>query len=124
MPDGRILYSDVPVPGALSVRPIRIEPIAEGARHEHVSPQADLLRQADARASRLRQLDQMVNDAYETLQAVQREQVAGRDVVEGERQGRRLLPSYADRQRSLQSKVLAATQRLEQLVQERSALQP
>ena len=66
---------------------------------------AQLLRDAGARAARLKQLDNDVLGAYGDLQDAQARRAQARDIQEGDRQGRRLLAPYVQRQRDLQVEV-------------------
>ena len=83
---------------------------------------AQLLRDAAARAVRLKQLDNQIGDAYDELQNLRSKQLAGREVREGDRQGRRFSHQYAQRQRALLLAAAQAQQRLDNLVTERTAL--
>lgn len=65
----------------------------EAAQRALALTRAQILRDADARAARLRQLDNEASDVYERVRQVQEQREAGKSEMEGERQGRRLLPS-------------------------------
>lgn len=129
MPDGRVLYGDAPVAGAKQSTRLLIERHAANPQQEEAAQRAlaltraQILRDADARAARLRQLDNLASDAYEGVRKAQEQREAGRNVMEGERQGRRLLPSYWDRQRELENRLRAVQQQLERILSERAALQ-
>lgn len=129
MPDGRVLYGDAPASGAKQSTRLLIERHAADPQQEEAAQRAlaltraQILRDADARAARLRQLDNEASDAYERVRQVQEQREAGKSEMEGERQGRRLLPSYWDRQRELEDRLRAVQQRLERILRERAALQ-
>lgn len=129
MPDGRVLYGDAPVSGARQSTRLQIERHAANPQQEEAAQRAlaltraQILRDADARAARLRQLDNLASDAYENVRRAQEQREAGRSVVEGDKQGRRLTPSYWERQRQLENRFRVAQQRLESLLSERTALQ-
>lgn len=127
--DGRVVYGDAPVPGARQSLRIQIERHAGNPQQEEAAQRAltlsrqQILRDADARSARLRQLDNEASDSYEAVRKAQQELESGSTVREGDRQGRRLLPSYWDRQRRLQLQLRAEQQRLESILEQRSALQ-
>lgn len=129
MPDGRVLYGDAPVSGAKQSTRLRIERHAANPQREEAAQRAlaltraQILRDADARAARLRQLDNLASDAYEAVRQAQEQREAGRNVMEGERQGRRLVLSYWDRQRELENRLRTVQQQLERILSERAALQ-
>lgn len=115
LPNGRVVYSDAPAPNAKRTEEITIEP--------HALTREQLLRDAAARTARLRQLDNQIADTYNEHKEAQSRREAGRDVQESDKQGRRLLATYFDRQRVLEGAVQQTRQRLDLLLSERSALQ-
>lgn len=129
MPNGQIVYADRPDANAKRSERLTIERHAVSPQQEQASQRAlalsraQLLRDADARVARLKQLDNAGIDAYEVLRQAQEQLASGREPVEGERQGRRLLPSYWQRQRQLQASVRLAQDRLDAILGERASLQ-
>lgn len=129
MPDGRIVYADGPQVNAKRTQRLTIERHALNPQQEQASQRAlalsraQLLRDADARVARLQQLDNAAIDAYEALREAQAQLASGREPVEGERQGRRLLPTYWQRQQQLQASVRLAQARLDSTLSQRASLQ-
>lgn len=129
MRDGRVIYGDAPAPGARQSLRIEFERHAVNPQQEAAAQRAlaltrqQILRDADARAARLKQLDNEASDAYEALRQAQQMLENGKGVLEGERQGRRLTNSYWERQRRLEMELRAQQQRLESILNQRSALQ-
>ncbi|KQB56673.1 MULTISPECIES: DUF4124 domain-containing protein [Acidovorax] len=127
--DGRIIYSDEPVPKASRKEKISIErhppnaQDAEAAQKALSMSRAQLLENAAARSARLKQLDKQVDDAYSELKSAESALQQGQEVQEGERQGRRLTPSYFQRRQALANAVQKARRRLDGLLNERASLQ-
>lgn len=126
--DGRVVYGDEAASGARRTEQITVErhaadPQAAAAAQRALGmTRAQLLRDAGARAARLKQLDNDVLGAYGDLQDAQARRAQARDIQEGDRQGRRLLAPYVQRQRDLQVEVDQKRRRLDALLRERSAL--
>ena len=118
MPDGRVIYGDAPVPGAIKSEPTNVpknsgvtpvtptqqQPGAEVRRKERQSA-------ADAARVELQAAEQALAEAQAARQA-------GREPLEGERQGtagggNRLSESYFQRQQALETAVEQAQQRVE-----------
>jgi hypothetical protein len=118
MPDGRVIYGDAPVPGALKseatnvpkssgvtpVTPTQEQPGAQAHRQD---------RQSAAEAARAE-----LQAAESALAEAQAARQAGREPLEGERQGtagggNRLSESYFQRQQALETAVGQAQQRVE-----------
>ena len=129
LPNGRIVYGDVPAVDARSTEKIVVEPHPPNAEETEAGLRAlaltrdQLLRDSTARIARLAQLENEVADAYNELKEAQSRREAGREVREGDRQGRRLLAAYSLRQRALEDAVRQAQLRLDRLLRERTALQ-
>lgn len=127
--NGRIVYGDEPAANARSTEQIKVErhaadpQEAEAAQRALGLTRAQLLRDAAARAARLKQLDNAVLGAYADLMDADARRVQGRDIQEGDRRGRRLLAPYGQRQRDLQAESDQKRRRLEALLRERAALQ-
>lgn len=127
--DGRVVYGDEPSAGAKRTEQITVErhaadpQTAEAAQRALGLTRAQLLRDAEARAARLKQLDNAVLGAYGDLRDVEARRVQGRDIQEGDRQGRRLLAPYVQRQRDLQAEADRKRRHLEALLRQRAALQ-
>lgn len=127
--DGRVVYADEPVPNARRSDRIAVErhepnpADAAAAQRATAMTRAQLLRDAAVRAARLRQLDNLIGDTYDELKAVELQREQGREVGEGDRQGRRFSAGYLQRQQALDNAVVRVRQRLNALTSERSALQ-
>lgn len=129
LPNGRVVYGDAPAPTARRSEAITVERHPPNAQDAEAAGRAlalsrqQLMRDADARAARIRQLDNQVGDTYDELQRAQVLREQGREVQEGDRQGRRWSARYAQRQQSLDAAVQQVQRRLDKLVGERAALQ-
>lgn len=128
LPNGQVVYGDEPEPQAKRSSAISVErhppnpQEAEAAQRALAMTRAQLLRDAAARAVRLKQLDNQIGDVYDEFQNLRSKQRAGREVGEGDRQGRRFSHQYAQRQHALLLAAAQAQQRLDNLVTERTAL--
>lgn len=128
LPNGRIVYGDVPAENARRTEEIVVEPHPPNAQETEAGLRAlaltrdQLLRDSTARIARLGQLENEVIDTYNELKEAQSRREAGREVREGDRQGRRLLAAYSLRQRALEDAVQQAQLRLDLLMRERTAL--
>lgn len=117
MPDGQVIYSDKPVPGAAKVELTKVPPPTKG-----ITPptpretqglkqiEADRARQ-DTAESRMRALEKALADAEAAL-------AGGKEPREGERIGTaggasRLNDAYWERQKALESAVEQARRKLE-----------
>ena len=127
--NGRVVYGDAPTANARSTEQITVERHASDPQEAEAAQRAlgltreQLLRDAAARAARLKQLDNEIADAYGGLKDADTRRAQGRQVQAGDRQGRRLLASYLQRQRDLEGAAEQKRQQLEKLLQERAALQ-
>lgn len=118
MPDGRVIYGDAPVPGAIKSEPTNV-PKSSG-----VTPVAPTQEQPGAEARR-QERQSAAKAAHAELQAAeqalasaQAARQAGREPLEGERQGtagggNRLSDTYFQRQQALETAVEQAQQRVE-----------
>ena len=128
MPNGQVVYGDAPEPDARRTDTISVEPhpadpkAAEAAQRALDVSREQFLRDAAARASRLKELDKQIVQAQGELQDRQAKQAAGRQAEEGERQGRRLTIRYGQRQRTLALDTEQARRKLDKLIAERDAL--
>lgn len=129
LPSGQIIYGDAPVPRAKSNEAVSVEPhppdqqAAETAQRALGLTRAQLLRDADARAARTRQLDNEIAEVASRLRVAELARERAREIQEGDRQGRWLLASYVQRQTSLQVEVDRLSRQLDRLVRERRVLQ-
>lgn len=127
--NGHVVYGDAPAENARSNQQITVERHADDPQEAAAAQRAlaltreQLLRDASARAARLKQLDNEVVDKYGELQDAMARREQGREIQAGDRQGRRLLAPYQQRQRDLQRAVDQARQQLEIRLQQRAALQ-
>lgn len=129
LPNGRVVYGDAPAAQArrsekisVEAHPPNPEDTAAGLRALTLSRQ-QLLRDAAARSARLRWLDNQIGTTYAELQEANAQRESGREVQDGDRQGRRLAGAYFARQRALEAAALAVRRRLDALLRERSAVQ-
>jgi hypothetical protein len=129
LPNGRVVYGDAPAAGAKRTEKITArtdtsatEIDAAAAKRALEMSRRQLLRDADARAARLAQLETEIAAAYNEVKDAEDAREAGRAIQEGERQGRRILAQYAERQRSLDAAARQARQTLDKLLAERTAL--
>ena len=127
LPNGRVVYGDAPAAGAKRTEKITVRTElpasdAEAAQRALALDRQQLLRDAAARSARLTQLETEIAAAYNALKTAEQEREAGRAIQEGDRQGRRLLPQYGERQRTLEVTLRQNRQTLDKLLAERSAL--
>ena len=130
MPDGRVVYSDMPVPGARldgTIAPPAPASPAPAAGFTPSPAQEALLKSADARVRRLNELTVEIQNIERELAAANERLEAGREPLEGERIGTyagrsRLSDAYWARQDYNQYAVAEAQARLNRAVQERNAL--
>ena len=126
--NGRVVYGDAPDPQARRSEKISVEihppdsAQTEAGLRALAMTRQQLLRDAEARAARLRQLDRQIVTTYAELQAAEAERERGIAVQEGDRQGRRFSAAYLQRQRTLEASALQLRRSLDALVRERSAL--
>ena len=129
-PDGRVVYSDMPVPGArldgAIAPPAPVSP-APAAGFTPSPAQEALLKSADARVRRLNELTVEIQNAERDLAAANAALQAGIEPREGERIGTfagraRLNDAYWTRQDYNQYAVAEAQARLNRAVQERNGL--
>lgn len=128
LPSGEVVYADSPHPGAKRTDELLVEPhppdaqAAEAAQRDLATMREQLLRDADARSARTRQLDRDIASVAGQLRDAQARQEQGRAVQEGDRQGRRLVGPFWQRQQMLDNEVQRAQQALDALQRERAAL--
>lgn len=129
LPNGRVVYGDAPAADAKRAQKITVrtdtsasDVDAAAAQRALTMSRRQLLRDAEARTARLAQLETEIASAYNELKEAQEARESGRVVQEGDRQGKRLLAPYWERQRSLEASVLKSRQRLDKLLAERTAL--
>ena len=129
-PEGRVVYSDQPVPGARldgTIAPPAPVSAPAGGGFTPSPAQEALLRSADERTRRLNELTVEIQDTERELQAATARLDAGKEPLEGERIGTfagrsRLSDSYWARQDYNQLAVANAQARLNRAVQERNGL--
>jgi len=129
MPDGRVVYSDQPVPGARLEGTVVTPPAPTSpAPVSTLTPrQQSLAKAADERLRRLDELTVEIQNAERDLAAANAALQAGIEPREGERIGTyagraRLNDAYWARQDDNQMAVASAQARLNRAVQERNAL--
>lgn len=131
---GQVSYSDHPLPGAVKVERVLVEPPDPGnaagidAEREKLRRQAEEFQQREHQRERaLDAADGEVVAASEALKEAERRREAGVEPLPGERVGNaggatRLAPPYFDRQQALDHEVSAAQQRLEQAYARRNEM--
>lgn len=129
-PEGRVIYSDQPVPGArleaTIAPPAPVSPAPAGAPRLSESEEA-LLRDSDRRFRRLNELTDQIQIASRDFGAANAALQAGVEPLEGERIGTyagraRLNDAYWGRQEANQRAVAETQARLDRAVQERNGL--
>lgn len=129
LPSGEVVYADSPQPGAKRTDELFVEPhppdaqATRAAQRDLAAWREQLLRDADARSARGQQLDRDIASVAGRLRDAQARQEQGRAVREGDRQGRRLVGPFWQRQQMLDNEVRRARQALDALQRERAALQ-
>lgn len=129
LPNGEVVYADSPQPGARRTDELSVEPhppdaqVTLAAQRDLAAMRVQLLRDADARSARGQQLDRDIASVSSQLRDAQARQEQGRAVQEGDRQGRRLIAPFWQRQQILDNEVQRARQALGALIRERAALQ-
>jgi hypothetical protein len=119
MPDGRVIYGDAPVPGALKSeasnvpKSTGVTPVAPAEEQPEETEARRLERQYAIEAAHAE-----VENAEKALAEAQAAREAGREPREGERQGtagggNRLSESYFQRQQALETAVQQAQQRVD-----------
>ncbi len=129
MPDGRVIYSDQPVPGARLDGTIVTPPAPSSpAPVTTLTPREEsLAKAADERIRRMNELTDQIQVASRDLAAANAALQAGLEPLEGERIGTyagraRLNEAYWARQETNQRAVANAQARLDRAVQERNGL--
>jgi hypothetical protein len=124
--DGRVIYSDKPVPGAVEIEGARSVPIDPENAARIEEERKKLRQQGEEFEQRERKREQALDDAQaevnaamDALKEAQRRREAGVEPLPGERLGdagggSRLAPSYFERLRTLDGEVGAAQQRVDQ----------
>lgn len=129
LPGGRVVYGDAPAAAAARSERIAVEihppdpERSEAALRALELTRQQLLHDSEARAVRLRQLDNRIIGTYSDLQRAELRREQGREMEAGDRQGRRLTGRYQARQQALERAVELERRRLDGLVRERNALQ-
>jgi len=131
---GQVSYSDKPLPGAVKVERVRVEPVDPAISARIEAEREKLRRQADEFQQRERQRERALDEAdaemiaaFDTLKETQRLRESDVEPLPGERLGNvggatRLAPSYFERQQALEREVSAAQQRLDQAYARRNEL--
>lgn len=129
LPGGRVVYGDAPASAAtrseriaVEIHPADSQDSEAGLRSLALTRQ-QLLRDSAARTARLKQLDKQIIATYGELNAAELLREQGREIQNGDRQGRRILGGFYERQRRLEGAAAQVRQRLDALVRERKALQ-
>jgi hypothetical protein len=119
MPDGKVIYSESPAPGAKRVDTVEPPPAKTGVTA--ATPQEkQRASEATAKASAAARPSPALDDARKALQKAEAARDAGKEPLAGERQGTaggasRLSEAYFERQKSLEGAVAAARQRVQDL---------
>ena len=121
-PDGKIIYSDVPVPGAREVGevapPRRLDPQGRGSAEETTPRDTERAREAEKRATEDSAREERIREAEAQLEAARDELANGKEPLPGERIGTaggnsRLTEAYFERQESNQRAVTQAQEELD-----------
>jgi len=129
-PDGRVVYSDAPVPGAklqgTLAPPPPAAPAPEGARPGSAPAQGGSASPGADRTARLAAATAEVSAAEAALENARAAQINGKEPLPGEttgiaKGGTRLNEAYWERQEQLQKAIDAAQARLERAVAARNA---
>lgn len=122
-PDGRTIYSDVPVPGARAAGeiapPAQVDPEAQRSAAEIARKESELSKQADGRLQKLSARHEKILEAEAQLEMARSAQASGKDPLAGEHigvvgGGTRLTDAYYERQQANERAVLEAQRYLEQ----------
>ena len=119
MPDGKVIYSEKPAPGAKRVDTVEPPPARTGTTT--ITPQEKArAQQTPAPAAAQQQPNAGLDDARRQLQQAQAAREAGKEPLPGERVGTaggtsRLSEAYHARQKNLEAAVQSATQRVQEL---------
>ena len=128
--DGTVVYSDAPAKGAGAVNRLYVEPHADDpiaasrAQLEHERHEEAALQAIDQRSRRAAALLEQVAHAEGQLKALQQQRSDAAQVRDGDRDGRRWAPQYAQRQMKYASAEEQASARLAALRKELAAAQP
>ena len=130
-PDGKVLYSDVPLRGAKLIGRFELVPLPPpqgGARGDAAPGSADVREHAERRISALDAANAEIKAADQALKDAEERQQAGVEPLPGERlgnfgaRGSRLSPQYFERQQALAAEVAAARARLDGAYRQRNQL--
>ena len=128
-PDGKVVYSDVPLRGAKLIGRFELVPLPPrgGARGDAAPGSADISRRTERRISALDAADADIKAAEQALKDAEERQQAGVEPLPGDRLGTvggrsRLTPDYFERQRALAAEVDAARARLDEAYRQRNQL--
>jgi len=131
-PDGKVVYSDVPLRGAKLIGRFELVPLPPpqgGVRRDRSRQSEDLAGdRAEQRARALDAADAEIKAAEQALKDAEERQQAGVEPLPGERLGNvgarssRLGPQYFERQQALAAEVAAARARLDRAYRMRNEL--
>src|SRR5712691_6749448 len=122
-PDGKVVYSDVPLRGAKLIGRFELVPVPPPAKAERATPERGAAKDPDElarqRVQDLDAADAAIKAAEQSLKEALERQQAGVEPQPGERLGNvggrsRLAPNYFERQRALAAEVDAARARLDE----------
>ena len=127
--DGRVTYSDQPVPGKRVLRTLELPHASEDERVEIEARRAAIAREAEALRARLRERaesldrnDQEIRLGSRMLAEAQRALENGLAPQAGERTGRRANEAYLNRIAGLEQRIFDARIRLERAYMERNRI--
>ena len=129
-PDGKVVYSDVPLRGAKLIGRFELVPSPPrgGARGDAAPGSADVSGRAERRIAALDSADAEIKAAEQALKDAEERQQAGVEPLPGERLGNvgarssRLGQQYFERQQALAAEVAEARARLERAYRMRNEL--
>jgi hypothetical protein len=128
-PDGSVVYTDAPLPGARLIGRYQLLPREPAGASEGAAPRgaADPDEQARQRSFSLQEVDERIKAGELALKEAQDRQQAGVEPLEGERianvqRGSRFRPEYFARQKQLADEVQRAQIELDEAYRQRSEL--
>ena len=118
MPDGQVVYSDKPAPGAANVEAIRPD-VSKGGLGGTTAREQDMLKDMEKAQLQREGAQNKVQAAEEKLKRAEDARAAGKEPLEGERIGTaggasRLNETYFERQRLLERAVESARRELDE----------
>lgn len=128
-PEGRVIYSDKPIPGAKAVKKLEAAPVPEApaAPATPAPPGAKGAAPGTSQTARLEQAEREIREALQSVEHARRRLEEGREPLPGERMGTasgrsRLSPAYEERIKRLEQDIVEAERRLNESYRKRNEL--